>query len=34
MSKMANRWETPMGGVIPYLQWSELSTEELNFWKN
>ena len=33
MSKMANRWETPMGGVIPYLQWSELSTEELNFWK-
>ena len=29
MSKMANRWETPVGGVIPYLQWNELSGGEL-----
>ena len=33
MSKMANRWETPVGTVIPYLQWNELSGGELNFWQ-
>jgi AraC-like DNA-binding protein len=33
MSKMANRWETPISTAIPYLQWSELSDGELNFWE-
>ena len=33
MSKMANRWETPVGAVIPYLQWNELSAGELHFWQ-
>ena len=33
MSKMANRWETPVGGVVPYLQWNELSGGELHFWQ-
>lgn len=30
---MANRWEIPVSGVIPYLQWSELSDGELDFWE-
>lgn len=33
MSKMANRWEIPVSGMIPYLQWGELSDGELNFWE-
>ena len=33
MSKLENRWETPAGTVVPYLQWSELSDGELDFWK-
>ena len=33
MSKLANHWETPVGTVVPYLQWNELSGGELDFWK-
>ena len=30
MSKMANRWENPIGAMLPYLQWSELTDGEIN----
>lgn len=33
MSKMANRWEIPVSGAIPYLQWDELLVGELGFWE-
>lgn len=33
MSKMSNRWELPVSGLIPYLQWGELADGELNFWE-
>ena len=33
MSKLENRWESPAGLVVPYLQWNELSDGELRFWK-
>lgn len=33
MSKMANRWESSVSGMIPYLQWNELSDGEIHVWK-
>ena len=33
MSKLTNRWETPVGTVIPYLQWNELQEGDLHFWQ-
>jgi len=33
MSKMANRWESPIGAMLPYLQWSELTDGEINTWE-
>ena len=33
MSKLSNRWETPVGTVVPYLQWNELQEGDLHFWK-
>lgn len=33
MSKMVNHWEIPISDLIPYLQWTELSDGEINFWQ-
>ena len=33
MSKTANRWEIPVSGIVPYLQWTELTGGEITFWK-
>jgi len=33
MSKLTNHWETPVGTVIPYLQWNELQEGDLHFWQ-
>lgn len=33
MSKLTNRWESPMGAVLPYLQWNELQEGDLHFWQ-
>jgi len=32
MSKLSNRWEQPMSGLIPYLQWEEMEHACLNSW--
>ena len=33
MSKLENRWESPVSKAIPYLQWGELESGELNWWE-
>ena len=33
MSKLANRWESPLGTMLPYLQWSELTDGEISTWE-
>ena len=32
MSKKANRWEAPMGELLPYLQWSEVIGKRTDRW--
>ena len=33
VSKKANRWEVSVSGMIPYLQWNELSGGEIHVWE-
>ena len=33
VSKTVNNWEIPISPIIPYLEWNELSKEEINDWK-